>query len=710
MITKISEFLRKEFPDLIEDFVPFLSQAVDDITTPSVDSISQVLTPYLESYGIDIMSDDYKAKLEALSELLISLKPHLKIKKEKKPKRIDGFSVSDAAVAVEEKIRLQKAIEKDVAVNINSEINDEENLKKAKLRADRTQRRLERNKTKSPSVSPSEEPEAAAPVLSVDLNAVGNGKNIDIEHVTIGVPNKSLLEDAALHLTHNHKYGLIGRNGVGKSTLLRHIARRLLPGFPQHISIMFVEQEIEGCDKTCIDFVLGSDTIYVTLKERKEELSKKAEHGSATVEELQELQTVTNEYAYREYDKAMDKCLYILKGLGFTDDYIHKQTQELSGGWRMRVSLAAALFSHPDLLLLDEPTNHLDLPTVTWLQDFLVEYEGSCVFVSHDRYFLNYIVTDIVLLRNKRLLYYKGDYNTYEKSEHELLLNRQRELQKVQDREDHMMKFINRFRFNANRADLVQSRLKEMKRLEEQKEEIVKMGYGEEEEQKLCVFKFNEPEPLPFPILQIIDVAFGYIPSQILFHDLNFGIDMQSRIGILGRNGVGKSTLIKIIMGELNPTEGLISRNPKLRIAYFAQHHVDQMDFLLTPMESMWKIVPKATEDEVRSGLARFGITAEMASRPNKTLSGGQKTRLAFALLAIKKPDIYILDEPTNHLDIETITVLADALSVFKGGVICVSHDQFFVSKVCTELWTLRDKSIIKFEGDFRDYKRIVLK
>mmetsp|Transcript_32758 Transcript_32758/g.76843 ORF Transcript_32758/g.76843 Transcript_32758/m.76843 type:complete len:616 (+) Transcript_32758:71-1918(+) len=547
------------------------------------------------------------------------------------------------------------------------------------------------------------------------------GKSLDIEvseiHVLAG--RQELLYNAILKLAHGHKYGLIGRNGVGKSTLLRSIASRdgRVP-IPDHILTMHVEQEIVGDETTVLECVLKADLERQWLLRIEEELLNADDasgqepqvHGVGLMEVYERLEELGN-------DDAETRAAVILAGLGFSAEDQARPTKEFSGGWRMRIALAQALFVQPDLLLLDEPTNHLDVHAVTWLEEFLKNWEKTVVIVSHDRAFLNAVTTQTIFLHRKRLFYYGGSYDTFLRVRAEQRTNQQAIASQQNRKVDHLKQFIARFGHGHKKmAKQAQSRMKMLSKLQE---EMVDVDFDD----PYLQLNFPSASPLPPPCISVIDAAFGYTDDRILYKGLNFGVDMDSRVAIVGPNGAGKSTFMKLLDGSLMPVEGFVRQHPKLSIQRFTQHHLEMMNPDEDSVMHMRRLGSGMKEDgtsevsveEARKYLGKFGLQGDLALNPVKCLSGGQKSRLAFAQIAWATPHILLLDEPTNHLDLETIEALAMALNAFEGGVVLVSHDDRLVSMVADELWVVMPGptkdipgSVTVFEGSFEDYKEML--
>eukprot|EP00929_Paragymnodinium_shiwhaense_P123931 TRINITY_DN984_c0_g2_i1.p1 TRINITY_DN984_c0_g2~~TRINITY_DN984_c0_g2_i1.p1 ORF type:complete len:623 (+),score=208.93 TRINITY_DN984_c0_g2_i1:136-2004(+) len=550
------------------------------------------------------------------------------------------------------------------------------------------------------------------------------GKSLDVEarEVQLFAGKQELLGGMAIVKFNNGgKYGLIGRNGVGKSSMLRAISDRdgRIP-VPNHILMCHVEQEIVGDDTHVLDSVLSADHERTWLLEMEQKLlhaevddsgEEPKIHGVGLMEVYERLEEMGNE-------DAETRAAVILSGLGFDAEDQRRPTKEFSGGWRMRVALAQALFVQPDLLLLDEPTNHLDVPAVTWLEEFLKAWEKTVVIVSHDRAFLNETTFYTIFMHKKRLFYYGGNYDTFLRVRAEQRAN-QESVKQMQDRKAGALKeFIARFgRGHKKMAKQAQSRMKMLTKLQE---EAVDVDFDD----PYLKLDFPSAANLPPPCISVIDASFGYTEDRILYKDLNFGVDCDSRVAIVGPNGAGKSTFLKLLDGSLLPVDGSVRRHAKLQIARFTQHHIEMMDPEEDAVCHMRRLgsggikadgTSEVTIEEARKYLGRFGLQGDLALQKVKNLSGGQKSRLAFAQLAWSTPHLLLLDEPTNHLDLETIEGLAMALNKFEGGVVLVSHDDRLVSMVADEIWVVTPGPtkdipghVTVFEGTFEEYKEIL--
>ncbi|KAG7809222.1 hypothetical protein KL921_003219 [Ogataea angusta] len=557
-------------------------------------------------------------------------------------------------------------------------------------------------------------------VNPIDFGAgAGKSKDIKVENFDLYVgAGKRILSDASLTLAYGRRYGLVGQNGIGKSTLLRALSRREL-NIPKHITILHVEQELRGNETTALQSVLDADVWrkqllheQAKIDERISEIDRlKAEFEPESLEAkkldneqndlAERLEEVHEKLSEMESDRAEGRAASILYGLGFSEEAQQQPTNTFSGGWRMRLSLARALFCKPDLLLLDEPTNMLDVPSSTYLAHYLQTYPATVLVVSHDRAFLNEVATDIIHQHSERLDYYRGaNFDSFYNTREERLKNLKREYENQMQYRQHLQAFIDKFRYNAAKSSEAQSRIKKLEKLP---------VLEPPQEEKQITFKFPEPDKIQPPILQLSGVSFGYDPEKLLLSDVDLDVQLDSRIALVGANGCGKTTLLKILMGDNTPLQGSVTRNSRLRIGYFAQHHVDQMDLNLSAVSWLSTKFPGKTDEEYRRHLGSFGITGSLSLQKMESLSGGQKSRVAFASLCLNTPHILILDEPSNHLDTSGLDALSDALKNFKGGVLMVSHDVAMINSVCNEIWVSEDGTVKRFDGDIYAYKKYIL-
>lgn len=545
-----------------------------------------------------------------------------------------------------------------------------------------------------------------ATVGSVKAKYTPGSTDVHIDGLDLAFGGMTLLDGATLNIPYGRRVGVVGRNGCGKTTLMRAIARRDLP-IPEEMDIVYVEQEIEGSDKTPLQVVLESDTTRQDLLDEENELTEQMSLAESEGKEpdpkiSERLAEVYNKLSEIDADKAKGRAASILDGLGFGEHAMSEQTvNEFSGGWRMRIALASALFLEPRLLLLDEPSNHLDAMTVIWLGDYLTRWPHTIACVSHDRAFLNEICTDVIHVKDNKLHQYSGNYDDFEKTRRERLKELERTAQSQEMKRAHVQKFVDKFRYNAKRASQAQSRLKMLKRMDEERIVVP----SEEEE-----FSFEFPEPGALTgahsAIQLCDVTFGYGEDEPIFRNLDFSVNTDSRAVLLGPNGAGKSTLLKLLLGENVPQDGEVKRSSKLRTGYFSQHHVDTLVLWRTPLEHMKVMFPDETVPELRSHLAKLGVKNEQALRPINTLSGGQKSRVSLSVITYQRPHLLILDEPTNHLDIETLDSLIMALNSFKGGLLVVTHDARLVTSVCDTIHICEKGKVTEFRGEYHEYRK----
>ncbi|KAL3861429.1 hypothetical protein ACJMK2_007463 [Sinanodonta woodiana] len=535
------------------------------------------------------------------------------------------------------------------------------------------------------------------------LDASGTNRSCDIhiEDFDVAFGERVLITGATIHLAYGRRYGLVGRNGMGKTTLLKMISSFQLK-IPSHISILHVEQEVAGDETIALQSVLSCDEKREKLIQEEKLLTQQCQMSSLGKGDNQlsaRLSEIYHELEAMEADKAPARAAVILNGLGFTQTMQCQRTKEFSGGWRMRLALARALFSRPDLLLLDEPTNMLDMKAIIWLENYLQTWPSTLLVVSHDRSFLDSVSTDILHLHSRMIDSYKGNYEVFHKTREDRLKNQQKEYEAQKQYRDHIQIFIDRFRYNANRASQVQSKLKLLEKLPELKAV---------EKEPEVILKFPDCEKLSPPILELDEVNFQYNPETKIFNNICVNATMESRICIVGENGAGKTTLLKILLGDLQPVKGVRHVHRNLKMGYFSQHHVDQLEMDLTSVELMAQRFPGKNSEYYRNCLGGFGVTGELGLRPVSSLSGGQKSRVAFAVMCMSNPNFFILDEPTNHLDMETIEALGHALTKFQGGVILVSHDERLIRMICKELWIVKDGKVQSLEGGFEEYRRII--
>jgi len=514
---------------------------------------------------------------------------------------------------------------------------------------------------------------------------------LKLENISYSVAGRNLIEDASVSIPTGHKVGLVGRNGTGKTTLFR-VIRGELPldtgsfSLPSRARIGGVAQEVPGNEVSLLNTVLAADVERATL----------LADTSTDPARIAEVQT---RLADIDAWSAEARASTILRGLGFTADEMHEPCSAFSGGWRMRVALAAVLFSEPDLLLLDEPTNYLDLEGALWLESYLAKYPHTVLIVSHDRGLLNRAVGAILHLEDKKLTLYQGNYDTFAETRAARIAVAASENRKIEARKAHLQSFVDRFRAKASKAVQAQSRIKAIAKLK---------PITTPQEAALKRFTFPSPEELSPPIIRVEGGTVGYDGKAIL-SNLDLRIDQDDRIALLGRNGEGKSTLSKLLSGRLELMKGQMVTSSKLRVGFFAQHQVDELFIDETPIDHIRRLRPTETPARLRARLGGFGIGAEQAETLVGKLSGGQKARLSLMLATIDAPHLLILDEPTNHLDIESREALVEALTAYTGAVILVSHDMHLLSLVADRLWLVKDGAVKPYEGDLESYRALLL-
>jgi ATP-binding cassette subfamily F protein 3 len=517
---------------------------------------------------------------------------------------------------------------------------------------------------------------------------------LTINDLSLRIAGRLLLEHASLTLPAGTKAGLVGRNGTGKTTLFRAITGDLASEtgsieLPKNTRIGQVAQEAPGTDEPLIDIVLKADKERAALLEEER-----------TATDPHRIAEIHVRLADIDAHSAEARAATILSGLGFDDDAQRRPASSFSGGWRMRVALAAVLFSQPDLLLLDEPTNYLDLEGTLWLENYVAKYPHTVLLISHDRDLLNRAVNSIVYLDQKKLTFWRGGYDQFERQ-----LSEQRELQeksraKQEAQRKHLQSFVDRFRAKASKARQAQSRIKALEKMKP----IAALV-----DDTVRPFSFPEPvKSVASPIIALSGAEVGYEPGKPVLKRLNLRIDNDDRIALLGANGNGKSTFAKLLAGRLKAETGTMTIAPGLKVAIFAQHQLDDLRPEENAYEHVRRLMPEAPESKVRARVAQFGLTTEKMNTPAKDLSGGEKARLLMGLAAFEGPNLFILDEPTNHLDIDSREALVHALNDFPGAVILISHDRHLLEATADRLWLVKDGTVAPYDGDLDDYKTLV--
>ncbi|PSL20753.1 ABC-F family ATP-binding cassette domain-containing protein [Shimia abyssi] len=516
---------------------------------------------------------------------------------------------------------------------------------------------------------------------------------LKISDISYSVEGRPLFEDASATIPPGHKVGLIGRNGAGKTTLFRLIRGELsLEGgtitLPQRARIGGVAQEVPGNEVSLIDTVLAADTERADLLAEAETATDPAR--------IADIQTRLSDI---DAWSAEARAGSILKGLGFDHAEQLMPCSAFSGGWRMRVALAAVLFSQPDYLLLDEPTNYLDLEGALWLENYLVKYPGTVLIISHDRELLNRSVGAILHLDERKLTYYTGPYDQFARQRAEQRAVQAAAAKKQDAQRAHLQAFVDRFKAKASKAKQAQSRVKMLEKM---------TPITAPEDAARVVFSFPKPEELSPPIIAIEGGSTGYGDTVVL-KNLNLRIDQDDRIALLGKNGQGKSTLAKLLSSRLAPMGGKFTQSSKLRIGFFAQHQVDELYVDENPIQHLMRERPGEGQAKLRARLAGFGLGAAQAETEAGRLSGGQKARLSLLLATLDAPHLLILDEPTNHLDIESREALVEALTAYSGAVILVSHDMHLLTLVADRLWLVKDGTVKPYEEDLQAYRKLLL-
>lgn len=514
---------------------------------------------------------------------------------------------------------------------------------------------------------------------------------LHINDLTYSIEKRLLFDATTAGIPARHKVGLVGRNGAGKTTLLRLIAGEIAPDdgdirLPKNWRIGLVSQEAPGGPESLLETVLAAD------KERAR-LIKRAE-SETDPNMIAEIHTRLGDI---EAHSAPARAAAILAGLGFDEAEQQRPCAEFSGGWRMRVALASALFAAPDILLLDEPSNYLDLEGTLWLEGFLKSYPHTVLIVSHDRDLLNTAVTSILHLSQGKLALYSGGYDSFEETRREQQRLQLKLKKKQDDQRRHLEAFVDRFRAKATKARQAQARVKILEKMKPIAAQI---------DERVAGFHFPDPEKrLGSPLLRLEGVSVGYEPGIPVLSDLDLRLDDDDRIGLLGQNGNGKSTFAKLLSGRLDPMGGHRRCSKKMLAGYFAQHQLDELTPTRSPYDHIAELMEDATEAQKRAKLGTLGFGVDKADTAAGSLSGGEKARLLFALAAFHGPHLLILDEPTNHLDVDSREALVHALNGYEGAVILISHDRHLLEACADRLWLVKDGTVKPYEGDMESYR-----
>lgn len=510
--------------------------------------------------------------------------------------------------------------------------------------------------------------------------------------------SKYLLENASASIFPGQKVGIIGRNGCGKSTLFAAIKGEIAPELgsltvPRNFKISAVSQQTPSLDISALDYVKQGDKDLTELLAQKEKAY--AENNGEKIALIEDKLGIAGVWTIDSRAKIL------LHGLGFAEDEMQKAVKEFSGGWRMRLNLAQALIYKSDVLLLDEPTNHLDLDTIIFLENYLKSFEGTILCISHDRDFLDTFCSHILHFESNHLVMYTGNYSDYERLRAERIKNEKANRRREEASLAHMQDFVERFRYKASKAKQAQSMLKAIDRL--------KLTAVTQEESPYHI-KFADPERTVDIIADLKELDCGYSENDIILKKVNLMLIAGDRIGLLGRNGQGKSTLIKTLCSVLKPVHGTVTLGKGIKIGYFAQHELDQLSGQMSALDHLRAIDHNAKEKDLRTFLGSFSFSGDKATQKVEDMSGGEQARLALAIVAYQKPNLLLLDEPTNHLDLDMRGALSLALSTYKGALILVSHDRHLLEAIADKLWLIDDGNVSEFNGDLNDYQEFLNK
>ena len=529
---------------------------------------------------------------------------------------------------------------------------------------------------------------------------------LSIQSIGLMAGTKILLNNASLTTHPKQRIGLIGQNGTGKSTLLKAIMNKISLesgniALPDAWVVGFVQQELKATSQTVLDFVVAGDTLYANIMANIKKSEENDNHNSL-VKHYDDLDNISG---YLVPQKAQQ----LLYGLGFVEADFIKPMTDFSGGWQVRLKLARALMQRADLLLLDEPTNHLDIEAVAWVIQWLKNFAGAIIVISHDRYFLDEVVQGIATIENQKIQYYSGNFASFERQRNQQLMQQQALHEKQKQQMQHLKSFIDRFKAKASKAKQAQSRVKALERMKE---------VAAVQASNPFTFRFFGTSAVPDPMLQVENIVFGY-GRELIIENADLVLRAGDRIGLVGVNGSGKSTLLKLLIKEIQPQLGKVIQSKGVKVGYFAQHQLESLNLEQSPLQHLISLVKSTSEfgveefvldQEARNFLGSFGFSNQKTLEKVSSFSGGEKARLSLALMIFQKPNLIILDEPTNHLDMETRDALDMALQEFEGALILVTHDQHLLSSIVDQFWWVHDKKITYFYGSLEDYLQQRLK
>jgi len=520
---------------------------------------------------------------------------------------------------------------------------------------------------------------------------------IKLSNISLQLGGKTLLDQATVAINPGERIAIIGANGTGKTTLFKVLQGDLAVDqgeclVPSSWRLSHMAQEINEVERSALDFVLDGDH-HLRQLERQLEQAQDSQDDHAVADALGALDT------YHAFNKR-HQAEQLLAGLGFTNSEFSNLVGSFSGGWRVRLNLARALMCPADLLLLDEPTNHLDLHTCYWLEGWLKQFQGTLLFISHVRDFMDGVATQVISFDQQKLISYRGNYSQYERQRGERLAQQQSAFAKQQKQREHLESFVSRFKAKASKAKQAQSRVKMLEKLTLNAPTILSHGYD---------LSITADGRVSDPVLSLHDVNLGY-GDKVVLEGINVSLHPGTRLGLLGVNGAGKSTLIKALFGGLQPMSGEVNRGQNLKVGYFAQHQLESLDDHASPHLHIRRIDDVARDQDIKNFVGRFGFSGERADEPIKHFSGGEKARVALAMIAWQKPNLLLLDEPTNHLDLEMRESLNLALQQYEGAVILVSHDRYLLNSTAEEFWWVRNGRVDLYKGDLNDYFQELLK